>query len=80
MIDWIITSSVIILVVAATRKILKGHISLRLQYAMWGLVMLRLMIPFSFGDSGMSVMNAARRIPVVEDAERVSGIEHLERD
>ncbi len=57
MIDWIITSSVLILAVMAIRYALKGKISLRLQYALWALVLLRLLIPMNLGHSHVSVMN-----------------------
>lgn len=57
MIEWIITSSVLIIVVIVLRFILKGKINLRLQYAFWVLVLLRLLIPFSFGNSVLSVIN-----------------------
>lgn len=58
MAEWIISSSVLIAVVAALRFILRGKISLRLQYALWALVLIRLLIPVSFGASSVSVMNA----------------------
>lgn len=57
MIEWIISSSVLIAIIIALRYILRGKISLRLQYALWGLVLLRLLIPFNIGSSSFSVMN-----------------------
>lgn len=57
MIEWILSSSVLIVVVALIRLLLKGRLSLRLQYALWGLVLLRLLIPVSFGSSPISVSN-----------------------
>ncbi len=57
MFEWIITSSILILVIVAIRYILKGKISLRLQYALWALVLARLLIPFSIGNSSISVLN-----------------------
>lgn len=57
MTQWIITSSILIAVIAAARFLLRGKISLRLQYALWGLVLLRLLVPVSIGSTGMSVMN-----------------------
>lgn len=53
----VITSSVLILIVLLMRTVLKGRISLRLQYALWGLVLVRLLIPFSLIASPVSVMN-----------------------
>lgn len=58
MIEWIVSSSILIAVIIALRCLLKGKLSLRLQYALWGLVLLRLLIPFSIGSSGISVTNA----------------------
>lgn len=55
--EWIITSSVSILAIIALRYVFKGKISLRLQYALWVLVLLRLLVPVSFGESHVSIMN-----------------------
>lgn len=57
MAEWIISSSVLILVVIVLRAALKGRISLRLQYGLWALVLLCLLVPISFGSSNLSVMN-----------------------
>lgn len=57
-VEWIISSCVLILVVTLLRFLLKGKISLRLQYALWALVLVRLLVPVSLGQSGFSVMNA----------------------
>ena len=55
--EWIITSSVLILIILSLRYLLKGKISLRLQYGLWVLVLLRLIIPINFWQSRASVMN-----------------------
>lgn len=57
MTEWIISSSVLIVIVIALRALLKGRISLRLQYGLWALVLVRLLIPFSLPGTGLSVMN-----------------------
>lgn len=57
MIETIITSSVLIIIITLIRFILKGRISSRLQYAIWGLVAIRLLLPVSFISSPVSVMN-----------------------
>ena len=54
---WIISSSVLIAVMAAARCLLRGKISPRMQYLLWLLVLLRLLLPVSFGESAASVMN-----------------------
>ena len=64
MTDWIVTSSVLIIVVTALRYLLRGTISLRLQYALWAIVLLRLLLPVQLGETSFSVLNA-----VEEDTE-----------
>jgi len=70
MTELMITSSVLILVVIVLRHFLKGKISLRLQYVLWVLVLLRLLVPVTLFESPFSVMNAvqaaksAREVPV----------------
>lgn len=58
MTNWIITSSALILIMIAARKLLKGHISPLLQYALWLIVLARLIIPFNPFESSFSVLNA----------------------
>ena len=60
MTELMITSSVLILVVIVLRHFLKGKISLRLQYALWALVLLRLLVPVTLFESPFSVMNAVQ--------------------
>lgn len=61
----LITSSVLIVVLAALRYLLRGRISLRLQYALWLLVAVRLLVPLSLPGTGFSVLNALS--PETED-------------
>jgi len=56
--ECIVTSSLLIAVLIALRFIFRGKISRRLQYALWGLALLRLLMPFSLLQSPASVMNA----------------------
>ena len=63
MIEWIVTSSLLIVIVLLLRRALRGRISMGLQYALWGLVLLRLLIPGTVADSGFSVLNALPREP-----------------
>lgn len=64
MLEWAITSSVLILVVLALRRLLIGKISLRLQYGLWALVLIRLLIPVSFGTTTVSVLNLVENTDV----------------
>ena len=57
MTEWVLSSSILILIVIALRTCVRGKISLRLQYAIWGLVLLRLLIPVNFGSTNISVVN-----------------------
>ncbi len=70
MTNWILSSSVLITVLIALRYLLRGRISLRLQYALWALALVRLLIPVSFGSTGLSVNNlsaAVREQPAVQN-------------
>ena len=61
----LLTSSLLILAVAGLRRLLRGKTSLRLQYALWLLVALRLLCPVALPASPVSVMNVA--LPVLEE-------------
>lgn len=66
MMEWIVSSSALIAVVIALRYLLRGKISLRMQYALWLLVLVRLLVPVSFGKSNLSVLNAVpERAPAI---------------
>ena len=58
MLEWILSSAALCALVIGLRYLLRGRIGLRLQYALWGLVLLRLLLPVSFGGSRLSLMNA----------------------
>ena len=55
----LLTSSVLILALLALRRLFRKTISRRLQYALWGLVLLRLLIPASLPAADFSVLTAA---------------------
>ncbi len=67
MIESILSSSLLIVAVTALRYALRGRISLRLQYGLWALVALRLLLPFPLFDSSLSV-TAALGAPAIESA------------
>lgn len=70
MTEWAVTSSVLILVVLLLRQCLKGRVSLRLQYALWALVLVRLLLPVSLGHTPVSVLNAVDPITSTQTVER----------
>lgn len=57
MTQWIITSSLLIAVVLFIRALAGDRLSARLRYALWGLVLLRLLVPVSIGESVLSLQN-----------------------
>lgn len=58
MLEWIVSSSVLAALMIELRYLLRGHISLRLQYSIWLILLLRLLLPVSLGTSPVSVANA----------------------
>lgn len=56
----LIGSSLLIVIVAALRALLRGKVSARLIYALWGVVLLRLLVPFSLDWKLPSAEGAAR--------------------
>lgn len=46
LIQWAVTSSTLILIVLAVRYLFRDRLSARLKYALWGVVLLRLLVPF----------------------------------
>ncbi|MDE6750771.1 MAG: M56 family metallopeptidase [Lachnospiraceae bacterium] len=74
--ETIITSSVLILCIALIRKLCKGRISACLQYALWLIVAVRLIVPAMtvvfpniLPESNLSIMNVADRMAVVANTE-----------
>ena len=78
MVEWIVSSSVLIAVVILLRFVLKGRINLRLQYALWALVLARLLVPVSFGDTALSVGNLTQKAATSEPAQIVSALSEIE--
>lgn len=71
MIEWIVSSSVLIAALLLLRLLFRNKISKRVQYALWALVLLRLLIPISIVESAASVSNLLSDLtakPVVQAA------------
>ena len=64
MIKWIISSSGLILITIISRRLFKGKISSRLQYALWILVAVRLLIPVNLGNSILSIENITNQVAI----------------
>ncbi len=72
----LITSSILIVLIAALRPLLRGKINPRVQYALWLAVALRLLIPVNLVDSAYSVLALVDRVGeqsrLVEDIGRTT--------
>lgn len=58
----LITSSVLILVLLVLRWAFRSRITRRAQYALWALVLVRLLVPFSLPGADFSVLTAAQPV------------------
>ena len=66
MIQWIIASSCLILMILIIRRIFSGKISARFQYALWLLVVVRLLLPVNLGNSVLSIENFTNQLRMQE--------------
>ena len=57
MIEWIVSSCVLILLALLVRALLKNGLSARLRYALWALVLVRLLVPVTPVNSPLSLWN-----------------------
>lgn len=57
MIERMISSSVLIVLVIAMRHLFRKKLPMRAWYALWLVVAVRLLVPVSFAESGLSVLN-----------------------
>ena len=55
--EWIISSSVLIVLVIALRYFFRKRLAMRAWYALWLVVAVRLLVPVSFAESSLSVLN-----------------------
>lgn len=69
MLAWIISSSILILVIIALRFIIKGKISPVLMYGLWLLVFTRLFLPVTVGSSVFSIDNIVQGLFTSESAQ-----------
>ncbi len=58
----LLTSSVLIAALLALRFLFRNTLSRRVQYALWGLVLVRLLVPVSLPGTGLSVLTAAEPV------------------
>ena len=56
MAEWILTSSILILMVLLIRLAFRKRLTAKIRYGIWLLVLLRLLVPFSLFDSSLSLL------------------------
>ncbi len=69
--EWIISSTLLIAAVLAVRFVLRGKISLRLRYALWLVVLVRLLVPVQLFTSDYGVGQVARDVDLSTPVRRV---------
>ena len=74
---WVITSSVLILAVFAIRALFGKRMSAGLRYALWAVVLIRLLIPGTVFSSPVSVQSAAERTETVQNFEMLRGVDAI---
>lgn len=67
MMTFFITSTVMILAVLALRFLFKNHVSFLVLYPLWGVVLVRLLIPITPMESSISIMNFVNQISIITE-------------
>ena len=49
MLEWFVSSAILLSVLIALHYLLRGRVSPKLQYALWALALVRLLLPLSVG-------------------------------
>ena len=57
MTEWLVSSAVLAALLIGAHYLLRGKISARLQYALWLVLLVRLLLPLSVGKTALSVAN-----------------------
>ena len=77
MTNWIISSSVLIILLMLIRLVFREKMSLRLRYALWLLVLIRLLVPFSLGETEISIDNFTEKAVMSEGGQIISEIGNI---
>ena len=78
MVEWIVSSSALILLVLAVRALAKTHLSCRARYALWLLVLVRLLVPVQLFAASWGVAEAEVPGRVTEPSVMVMPLERQE--
>lgn len=68
MLEWMVSSSLLILAVLAARRLLRDRISGTVRYGLWLVVLVRLLVPVSLFSAPVSLESLLPRSPAVEEA------------
>ena len=77
MTNWIISSSVLIILLMLVRLVFREKMSQRLRYALWLLVLIRLLVPFSLGETEISIDNFTEKAVMSEGGQIISEIGNI---
>ena len=78
MLEWAISAAALTAIIIALRLALRGKISLRLQYALWLPVLLRLIVPFCLGTAEFSIGNLTQLAAKTETGRFISALSDTE--
>ena len=79
MTEWIVSSTVLIAAVLAVRRLSKPYLNCRVRYALWLLVLVRLLTPpVALFESPISIENLTGRTELVRNMEAIRGMDELE--
>lgn len=73
MVEWMISSSVLIVFVTAMRYFFRKRLPMRAWYALWLVVAVRLLVPVSFAESGLSILNLFAFTDSAQDRQDLAG-------
>lgn len=76
--EWIISSSVLIVLVIVLRYFFRKRLAMRAWYALWLVVAVRLLVPVSFAESSLSVLNLFE-FAGSEDGQETGAVPEAER-
>ena len=68
MLEWMVSSSLLILAVLAARRLLRDRISGTVRYGLWLVVLVRLLVPVSLFSAPVSLEALLPDSPAVEEA------------
>ena len=66
--QWMVTSSALLIIVLVVRFFVRDKLSARMRYALWGIILLRLLFPFQFyGDHDVLPVVASNLVSPLEE-------------